>query len=66
MLNYMLYKLDGIFEDDYIYIIEDSSIDLGLLNAIEKNFTKLMEIAADFLDWHYEKCGNLRRKTRFR
>ena len=55
MLNYMLYKLDGAFEDGYIYVIEDSSIDLGLLSAIEKNFTKLMEIAADFLDWHYEK-----------
>ncbi len=25
------------------------------MSAIEKNFTKLMEIAADFLDWHYEK-----------
>lgn len=55
MLNYMLYKLDDAFEDGYIYVIEDSSIDLGLLNAIEKNFTKLMEIAADFLDWHCEK-----------
>lgn len=55
MLNYMLYKLDGALEDGYIYVIEDSSIDLGLLNAIEKKFTKLMEIAADFLDWHYEK-----------
>lgn len=55
MLNYMLYKLEGTFEDGYIYVIEDSSLDLGLLNAIEKNFTKLMEIAADFLDWHHEK-----------
>lgn len=55
MLNDMLYKLDGFFEEGYIYVIEDSSIDLGLLDAIEKNFTKLMEIVADFLDWHYEK-----------
>ena len=30
-------------------------MDLGLLNAIEKNFMRFMEIIADFLDWHFEK-----------
>lgn len=55
MLNYITYAVDGDVEDDYIYIVEDSDIDLGLLNAIEKNFNKLMEIEADFLEWHFEK-----------
>ena len=55
MLNYMVYQVKGDFDDGYIYVIEDSGLDLGLLNAVEKNFTKLMEITADFLDWHYEK-----------
>lgn len=55
MLNYMVYPVYGELEDEYIYIIEDSDLDLGLLDAVEKNFMKLMEIIADFLDWHYEK-----------
>lgn len=55
MLNYMVYPVEGVLDAGCIYIIEDSDIDLGLLNAVEKNFTRLMEIVADFLDWHLEK-----------
>lgn len=55
MLNYMVYQIEGGNVDSYIYIIEDSDIDLGLLNAVEKNFMKFMEIIADFLEWHFEK-----------
>lgn len=55
MLNYMVYQITGNFEDEYIYIIEDSEIDLGILGAIEKNFIKFMEIVEDFIDWHFEK-----------
>ena len=55
MLNYVVYPASGNVEDGYIYIIEDSDIDLGFLGAIEKNFMKIMEIIADFLDWHSEK-----------
>ena len=55
MLNYMVYPAAGKLKEDYIYIIEDSDIDLGLLEAVERNFMKLMEIAADFLEWHLEK-----------
>lgn len=55
MLNYMVSPVEGALDEGCIYIIEDSDIDLGLLNAIEKNFTRLMEIMADFLDWHFEK-----------
>ena len=55
MLNYMVYELQGDVEDDYIYIIEDSDMDLGLLEAVEKNFLRFMEILADFIMWHFEK-----------
>ncbi len=55
MLNYVVYPAEGDVEAGYVYIIEDSEIDLGLLDAVEKNFMRLMEIVADFLDWHFEK-----------
>lgn len=55
MLNYVVYPAEGDIEPGYIYIIEDSDVDLGLLNAIEKNFMRFMEIIADFLDWHFGK-----------
>lgn len=55
MLTYLMYKLEGSFKEDCIYIIEDSEMDLGLLDAIEKNLMKFMEITTDFLGWHFEK-----------
>lgn len=55
ILNYLVYPVKGGLSDDCIYIIEDSEIDLGLTEAVDRNLMKLMEIVADFLDWHYEK-----------
>ena len=55
MLNYMVYPVEGDYNEEYIYIIEDSDIDLGLIDAIEKNLMRIMEIIADFMDWHFEK-----------
>lgn len=55
ILNYMVYPAEGDLEKGCLYIIEDSDIDLGLLSAVEKNFARLMEIIADFLEWHLEK-----------
>lgn len=55
ILNYVVYPANGDIEPGYIYIVEDSDVDLGLLNAVEKNFSRFMEIIADFLDWHFEK-----------
>lgn len=55
MLNYLVYELAGVTEDDSIYILEDSEIDLGLLEAVEKNMTHLLEIITDYLGWHFEK-----------
>ena len=55
MLNYLVYPIEGDVAEDYIYIIEDSEIDLGLLEAVDRNLMRLMEIVTDFLEWHYEK-----------
>lgn len=55
MLNYLVYAVRGKVEDDYIYIIEDSEIDLGLLDAVERNLTRIMEIVTDYIEWHFEK-----------
>ena len=55
MLNYVNYELEGDLDNEYIYIVEDSDVDLGLLGAIDKNLIEIMEILADYLDWHFEK-----------
>lgn len=55
MLNYMVYDVAGDISDDYIYIVEDSDLDLGLLDAVNKNLNRLLETLCDFLDWHFEK-----------
>ncbi|MDR1734604.1 MAG: hypothetical protein LBR73_06990 [Oscillospiraceae bacterium] len=49
----LVYALQGA-EEPYIYIIEDSEIDLGLLGAVERNLVTFLEIVADYLDWHFE------------
>jgi hypothetical protein len=41
-------------EPDSIYFIEDSNIDLGLLVSLERNFLRLLEILADYLDWYLD------------
>ena len=55
MLNYVTYELVGDISNEYIYVIEDSDVDLGLLDAVDKNLIQIMEIIADFLDWHFDK-----------
>ena len=51
-------QLCGFDDEEAIYIIEDSEIDLGLLVSVERNFTRLLEIIADYLTWHNEKLAN--------
>jgi hypothetical protein len=41
MLNYVVYEIEGGIDTEYIYIIEDSDVDLGLLNAFEKNLPQI-------------------------
>ena len=56
MLSHMVYSLEcDCGDDEWVYIIEDSDIDLGLLEAVDRNLVKLLAITADFLDWHMEK-----------
>ena len=55
MLNHTVYTLEGDVVDDVLYFIEDSDIDLGLLDGIQRNLPQLLELVADFLDWHFEK-----------
>ena len=55
MLNHIVYDARGELSDEYIYVVEDSDIDLGLLDAVNRSLPQLFEIIADFLDWHFEK-----------
>ncbi len=56
-LRHIVYSVTGHAEDGCIYIIEDSELDLGLLEAVERYFPKLMEIVTDYLAWHFEKMS---------
>jgi len=48
-------QLQGFDDEESIYIIEDSEIDLGLLVSVERNLIRMFEIIADFLAWHEMK-----------
>lgn len=63
-LRGVLYTLDGsgsreqgnaLVEEDCIYIIEDSDVDMGLLESVDRNLNRLLAIVTDLLDWHQEK-----------
>lgn len=55
MLNCMTYDVEGLYDPEAIYILEDSMMDLGLLEAIDYNLFRIFEILADYLNWHTEK-----------
>ena len=52
------YSLQG--EGDFqpqpnsIYLIEDSQMDIGLLDAVERNLNRILAIICDYLQWHEE------------
>lgn len=50
-LTYSL-AAEGVDTDNCIYIIEDSLMDVGLLEAVMRNLSKIFSIADDFLRWH--------------
>ena len=54
-LAYATYQLDGTCEENCIYIVEDSDIDLGLIVSVERNLKRYFEIIADVLNWHSKK-----------
>lgn len=49
----LTYSLCGeAVEENCIYIIEDSQLDIGLLVAVERNFERIMQIISDYLAWN--------------
>lgn len=55
MLSKMGYELNGDVDENAIYIVEDSEIDLGVLESIDNSLVRIFEILVDYLDWHFEK-----------
>jgi hypothetical protein len=43
---------DAPFECDEILVVEDSPIDIGLRQAVERNMTRILETVFEYLDWH--------------
>ncbi len=50
-------ELAGV-DDECIYIIEDSLIDLGLLINVDRYLVRFLEIICDALSWHREKLAS--------
>lgn len=44
-------------DDATLLIVEDSPLDLGLLVAVERNWSRLLEVIADYLEWATEPVG---------
>lgn len=55
MLEQYIYKLGSKAGEGVIYIVEDSDMDLGLLEAVENNLSRIFMILADYISWHSEK-----------
>ena len=49
----LTYSLDGV-EGNCFYIIEDSQLDIGLLEAVRRNLKRIFGIVTDYLDWNAE------------
>ena len=54
-LGLLTYDLEGSDLGDALYILEDSELDLGLLDSVIRNLPRLFEILDDYLSWHMEK-----------
>lgn len=52
-MSQLVYRLEGAPQGEDLYILEDSDMDLGLLDAVNANLQELLEIVTDFLDWHF-------------
>jgi len=54
-----LYKVDSVFQpdDEGVYIIEDSEIDLGIISSTARNISRFLEIITDYLIWYREEQG---------
>lgn len=53
--TYSLFGDNGFTPDPRsIYLIEDSQMDIGLLDAVERNLNRIFAIVCDYLHWHDE------------
>ena len=53
--TFSLYGENGFTPDSRsIYLIEDSQMDIGLLDAVERNLNRIFAIICDYLHWHEE------------
>ena len=41
--------------ENSLYILEDSQLDIGLLDAVERSFERILRVICDFLAWHGEE-----------
>ncbi|MBQ7623829.1 MAG: hypothetical protein IJS65_00955, partial [Clostridia bacterium] len=46
------YSLETEDNAPAIYFIEDSQLDVGLLEAVERNLDRIFRIACDYIEWH--------------
>lgn len=53
-MTYSIEATSEDFDESGIYIVEDSQLDLGLLEAVERNLDRIFEIICDYLQWHTE------------
>ena len=62
-LTYSL-ELDEPVEnaDKCIFIVEDSQLDIGLLVAVERNISRILQIVSDYLNWNEEQIEESLRK----
>lgn len=54
-LGWLTYNLSGAEDQSGILIMEDSELDLGLLDSVLRNLPRMFEILDDFLSWHLER-----------
>ena len=54
-LTYSIKGEGSAADDNAIYIIEDSQLDLGLLVAVERNMDRIFSTICDYLNWHFEE-----------
>ncbi|MDD5833327.1 MAG: hypothetical protein PUC98_07605, partial [Clostridiales bacterium] len=54
-LTYHLQDETKEADSSAVYIIEDSQLDLGLLEAVRRNLRKILETCCDYLEWHADR-----------
>ncbi len=60
-IDELIRNIETRYAQDYIYVMEDSEIDLGLTVSIERYLDRYLEIIYDFLVWHASKVASSNR-----